>query len=298
LYGRRASAVRTARADKILDVRFESRPPVLLHVEFQTEGRATIPRRMADYLSMILGLLGSPEHAGKTPAAVVVYLDRATYREDPGFLEIRGELGLFLHFAYRVIKLWDLDPDAILGMESPGLCPYVPLMRGNPVELLVKSKERILEAPEDRVSLETKKELLAVLAGLATRVVVEREVLDRVVTEIEAMGENYVFDRFFNRGREAGLREGVAKGREEGREKGREEGRVEGREEGALAEARENILRILRRRFGAAAVDLSHRLSRISSRSDLESLLEDAAVAGTLDEFLRRLPSSSAAPPR
>ncbi len=144
-------------------------------------------------------------------------------------------------------------------------------MRGNPEELLVKSKGKILETAESRVSFEIKKELLAVLAGLATRVVADREVLERIISEIEAMGENYVFDRFFNRGREAGLREGMEKGREE--------------------EAREAILRVLRRRFGVSGAEVSRRLAAISSRSDLEALIEDAATAATPDEFLRRIPS-------
>jgi AcrR family transcriptional regulator len=140
-------------------------------------------------------------------------------------------------------------------------------MRGNPVELLVRSKEKILEAAEDRVSSELKKELLAVLAGLATRVVADKQVLNRVLSEIEAMGENYVFDRYFNRG----LKEGIEKGREE--------------------EAREAILRILRRRFGMTGPDVSPRLAAISSRSDLEALIDDAVVAATIEEFLSRIPS-------
>ena len=71
------------------------------------------------------------------------------------------------------------------------------------------------------------------------------------------MGGNYVFDRFL--------------------EKGRQE------------EARENIQRILRHKFGITGGDVSGRLAAISSRSALEALIDDALAAATLEEFLRRL---------
>jgi predicted transposase YdaD len=266
-------AVASARfADKILDVRFRGRPSVLLHVEFQVGGDPDMPERMAEYLALVLGVLKSPEHKGKRFAAAVVYLDRKTYREDPGSLEIEGELGLRFSIHYQVVKLWEVDPAPILAMESPGLCPFVPLMRGNPLDLLVQSKERILRTSEERAGFEAKKDLLAVLAGLATRVVADRDALARTVREIRAMGENFVFDLLFQEGKEAGLREGLEKGLEKGQ----------------VAEARAAILRILKRRFGSVGPEAAARLEAIP-RLDLETLVEDAAVAPTLEDFLRRL---------
>ena len=66
---------------------------------------------------------------------------------------------------------------------------------------------------------------------------------------------------------------------------------AEGSPESIHYEARENILRVLRRRFGVTGADVSQRLAAISSRSDLEALIEDAVAATTPDEFLRRMPS-------
>ena len=49
---------------------------------------------------------------------------------------------------YTVVKLWEEDPGEILAMRSPGLCPFVPLMRGEPRKLFVESRKKIEGAPE------------------------------------------------------------------------------------------------------------------------------------------------------
>jgi len=99
------------------------------------------------------------------------------------------------------------------------------------------------------------------------------------------MGENRFFDLIYEKGEEAGRKKGCDIGREEGREKGREEG--------ARAEARRTILRILRRRFGTEGEGISDRLERVTALRDLESLIDEATDAPTLEGFLRHIPSAS-----
>jgi predicted transposase YdaD len=259
--------------DKLFEVRRKGRPTLLLHVEFQIEGRAEIPERMAEYLVMLVSVLRSTEHRGNSLGAVVVYLDRSTYREDPGFFEVEGEMGLRISAAYRVIKLWEEDPAPILAMGSPGLLPFIPLMRGNPEELVVQSKELILAAPERLATFETKKDLLVVLGGLATRVIRDREFLGRLLQEVRAMGEemNPFFEPIFNEGKEIGLKEGRA--------------------EGAIVEAQRAVVRFLRRRFGPEAERAIGPVEAIAALPALEALIDEAAVAPTVEDFLRRIPS-------
>lgn len=252
--------------DKLLSVKLRGKHPFLLHVEFQLEGDPEMPLRMAQYLTLLLSLLKTPEHQDKQLASTVVYLDRESYHEDPGFLEVQGGLGLRIIVSYKVVKLWEVDPEPILAMEAPGLWPLVPLMDGNPIELVVKSTNRILGAPDDLASPEAKRELLAVLSGLASRVVRERALLNRLVTEILRMGKNYVFERFVN--------EGWVRGLEEGRREG----------------TRGGVLRVLRRRFGQVSEPLSRRLEGIDSLDELERLVEEAAVAPSLEAFVPLLP--------
>lgn len=260
-------------ADKLLSLRFRSRPPLLLHVEFQTEGDMEMPERIAQYLALILGTLKVPKHKGTEPACVVVYLDRQSYLDDPGRLNLRGALGLKLELSYRVIKLWELDPELLLRFESPGLCPFVPLMAGNPIDLVLKSQQKIVNAPERLASAETKRELLTVLGGLATRVIKDRELIIRLFSEIRLMGENYFFDLIRKEGHALGL------------EEGRKEGREEGREEGARAEVRRGILLVLRRRFSEEPSALSGQLESVQEVEALERLLQEAAVCADLDAF-------------
>ena len=61
---------------------------------------------------------------------------------------------------------------------------------------------------------------------------------------------------------------------------------------GARAEARAALLRILHRRFGEVDELVERRLEAIDDLGTLEHLVEEAAMAPTLDVFLTFLPPS------
>ena len=220
-----------------------------------------MPYRMAQDSLEILRLLKNPEHRGKRLASAVIYLDPQEYRrEDPGFLEIDGMLGTKVFVSYGVVKLWEVDPRPMLAMESPGLCPFIPLMRGNPAELVVESKEKILRAPDDMASLDSKKELLAVLGIMATRVLKDRGLVKSLLSEIRTMDdENYFIDLLLQEGR---LKEGL---------------RI--------------LRRVLELRFGEAGREVGPRLQAIEDIEEIEKLHEEAVIARDLQAFLDRLPS-------
>jgi predicted transposase YdaD len=267
-------AVTLVDADRILDIRFEGRPSALLHIEFQMEDDPEMPGRMAEYLIEILRLLKSFEHTGKRLASAVLYLDPREYRcEDPGFLDVEGDLGTRIFISYKVVKLWEVDPRPILAMQSPGLCPFVPLMRGNPAELVVESKDKILQTPEETAPLDSKKELLTVLGIMATRALRDRELVKKLLSEIRTMGENYFIDLLLEEGMEKGLEKGLVKGR------------------------REEALRILQQflelRFGEPGRDVGPRLQAIDTIDEIESLFEEAVITRDLQTFLDRLPTPS-----
>jgi len=271
--------------DTLLEVPRAGRPALLLHVEFQLGGDAEMPERMAEYAAMLVRAIRSAEeHRGKSLALAVVYLDRKAYREDPGHLDVKGEMGLRVLVSYRVVKLWEVDPAPILAMGSPGLLPFVPFMRGNPEELIVESTRKILAIPEALAGTAAKSTLLMSLGAIAGRVIGGRELLSRLYQEVLSMGENRFFDLIYEKGEEAG------------RKKGCEIGREEGREEGARAEARRTILRILRRRFGTEGEGISDRLERVTALHDLESLIDEATDTPTLEGFLRHIPAAASRP--
>jgi predicted transposase YdaD len=281
-----AFAVFTGRSsDKLLDVRLDERTSVLLHVELQTGGDHDMPQRMSEYLVWLAGVLKRPEHQGKRLASVVVYLDRECYSPDPGLMKLDGELGSSIRISYGVVRLWELDPGPLLALAAPGVLPFVPLMAGKPVELLLKSQEQILAAPEALAGGERKRELLAIQAILASRVIKDPDYLKKLCSEIQRMGENYFLDLL----RQEGMAIGLERGKIQGREEGRQEGREEGREEGARTEVRRLLCRLLERRFGEVPAGLEAEIEKIPELERLEELHETAAVARDLHEFLAAL---------
>jgi len=300
LLGARPSEVRTVDAalvtpaerlaDKILEVRFRRRPAMLLHVEFQLRGGPEMPKRMAQYAALILDLLDAPEHRGKEFASVVVYLDRKTYREDPGHIDRVLSPGVEFRFSYRVVKLWEVDPAPILDLQAPGLWPFIPLMRGDSRELLQKSREKILAAPDKMISLEGKQELLFIQSGLASRVLKDLDITRSLLSEIQSMGEKYLFELIEEQGLQKGREKGLQEGLEKGREEGREEGLQKGLEKGARDEAREAVLEVLRRRFGKVSRPLAQRLQSIEELPKLKRLVGEAAVTPSLETFLALIP--------
>ena len=80
---------------------------------------------------------------------------------------------------------------------------------------------------------------------------------------------------------EQGKAEGKVEGREEGRAEGREEGKVEGKAEGK----QDAVLKLLELRFQNVPETLSREISNIHNLSRLDTLLEQAMTAQSLDEI-------------
>jgi hypothetical protein len=67
-------------------------------------------------------------------------------------------------------------------------------MAGKPVELLVESRRRILEAPDSLISHHGKQDLLLILGALAARVIEDRRLIQRLLMEVQQMGDKLFFD--------------------------------------------------------------------------------------------------------
>jgi predicted transposase YdaD len=256
-------------ADKLLHLKFVNRQPLILHVEFQIGGDKSMPVRMAQYLTLVLGTLQLEELKRSRIACFVIYLSREDYGEDPGQLILHGEAGFELQVKYQVVKLWEKPPEEVLAMEAPGLSPFTPLMAGNPMELVLKSQEKIVQAPESLISLESKKELLEVLAGLAGIVIKDANFHTKLFSEIRLMGKNYFFEVVRKEGEAIGL--------------------LKGRPEGRQEEARLGITRILSNRFGSLPEEFSLRLEQVDDLQKLEDLMVQAAVCQDLNTFIQSL---------
>lgn len=64
-----------------------------------------------------------------------------------------------------------------------------------------------------------------------------------------------------------------------------QEGKVEGVQLGVIQAKREDLLKLLQIRIGDIPDTVTNKVSRIRSRARLDSLLEQAATANTLDDI-------------
>jgi len=90
--------------------------------------------------------------------------------------------------------------------------------------------------------------------------------------------------------KEEGRQEGLAiaaKWKEEGRKEGLEEGLEQGLEKGLKQGALRQLLRVLEHRFGPVPRGVEARLQALSA-ARLETLLDIALDAASLDEFIRQ----------
>jgi predicted transposase YdaD len=224
-----------------------------------------MPERITEYFGFSLSLLVKALREGFRPACVVLYLERRGYREDPGRFDLEGELGFRLFTSYQVLKLWEMPPDLVLRMDSPGLCPFVPLMAGKPEDLMLRSVQRIREAPESAASREQKRLLLLALRALSSRVIQDMSIIESILSDPEFMAA----DPFYKKGQREGIEEGEQRG-----------------QSGA-------ILGFLSARFGAVPEDIRTRVLAVRGREELRRLVIAAAQAKGLEEFCEELDRES-----
>jgi len=256
--------------DKHLCLRFKDKPGMFLHLELQLRGDVTMPQRITEYVGFSLEAILRALERGLSPAVLVVYLDREHYREDPGRFDLVGALSFQVHTTYKVVKLWEHSPEPILEMESPGLCPFLPLMRGQPEDLVIRSLQKIRNAPEEVASAEEKRDLLLALRAMARRVIKDMSVIEAILSDPELLEG----DPFYQKGQK----------------EGREEGRVEGLHEGEEHALREAIVDFLAARFGEVPPDVRTRLAAIHCREELKGLVTAAARAADVEGFRGALP--------
>ena len=255
--------------DKLYEVYCEGAQGIALHLEAQLEGRLDTPLRMAEYSGVLLRSFADAIERGLLPASVVIYLDRATYVLDTGRFQILGALKYQFLVDYTVVKLWEISPEPILIAGSPGLLPLVPLMAGNPRELMVRSVERIRRVPEEKLEGLDRGLLLNAMGILARRVLMQTEIeeLLRSDPELTKLDPCYWI------------------GKKDGHGEGKVEGRVEGRVEGEALALQRSIRKILDSRFGLIPAELKTLVERVSEIEKLESLVLTAVHAADLGTF-------------
>jgi predicted transposase YdaD len=194
------------RADLLVRFQDEDERLQLLHAEFQlqiieNDPAQYPPFRMFEYAAMAC------RSYGQVPIQILVLMENtAAARRIPDHFAQGG-----VRVSYRVIRLWEEDPQAILDSGLTGLLPLLPLMAGSSTNLLEESLtalEERLESSEERTSL---MKAAALLASLRTKPNVILSILrDRAMLNLledTPLGQQLLAEREA-RGREAAREEG------------------------------------------------------------------------------------------
>ena len=111
------------RTDITARIRADKREAIL-HVEFQLRDSTRTPMwaRNAAYHGYLIGEHQMPVYSN------VIYFHPAAGRNDTGRYEYSWN-GYTYTFHYKVIRLIEIDGQAVLEMQTPGLLPFTPLMK-------------------------------------------------------------------------------------------------------------------------------------------------------------------------
>jgi predicted transposase/invertase (TIGR01784 family) len=127
----------------------------ILHLEFQTIPKESIPFRMLDYR-----VRGNRKYQGKPMRQVVIYLK-------PTNSELVYQTSYDLertHHEFDVVRLWEQPADLFL--QYPGLLPFAALGRSESPAEMLRQATQLVEQIEDQTTQSNLMAASAILAGL------------------------------------------------------------------------------------------------------------------------------------
>ncbi len=254
--------VRAFRTDITKRVRINTHEAVL-HIELQLRDSTEKPMwaRNAHYHGYLIGEHQLPVYSN------VIYFHPNAGKSDPGVYEYSWN-GYDYRLNYKVIRLIEIEGQAILEAQIPGLLPFTPLMKP-PAEMPL---ERWVQQCVDttiaiRIDRPMKGTLLYGLS-LFGSLVHDQDLFEQIPEEL--MQES----PFFQHQREKFIAEGIT------------QGITQGAKEATL----KNLLTVLNAKFHAEAVRaLTPALKNIDDLKRLEELHLNAINASTLEAFTETL---------
>ena len=260
--------IETRHIDSLIRVRIGDEE-VLIHTEFQTTDSTNLPMpfRMAGYIGRAI------EHHRLPIYSSVIYLRPNAGRRDPGHYthEVAGHLVIS---QYRVIRLIEIEGQAILDGTQVGLLPFTPLMK-RPVGMDSEAWLRACIQATHAASLDTAigvdiLDCLVILSGL----VYSPDTIDRILLQeglMDAIMRESSYAQFI-------MKQGIERGIEQGIE------------QGELKSTHAAILDVLKIRFDLHESNpLSDRLAAIDDLQRLKQLHHTAVQVSSLEAFQQTL---------
>ena len=237
--------VEMRQADVLIQVKLRGKY-VLVHFEFQTTDSfdPSMALRMANYILWLVRTYRMDVYSN------VIYLRPDAGRNDPGKFEQKIP-GNEILVEYRVIRLADMDGQAVLDAQPTGLLPFTPLMKP-PVSVDADEWLHRCIQTADTVDMPNKLDTLGVMAVLGNLIYDKEHILD-IVRRL-TMHEAPIVQYF------------------------------------AAAVCRKHILKVLELRLHPEATrDFQSTLEAIDDAQGLDELLSAAVLADTLEDFQNAL---------
>ena len=249
------TTVEVRHMDILIKVLLDGRQ-ALIHCEIQTDDswHPNMVRRNVGYLGRCYEKYGLPIYS------FVLYLRSTAGGRDPGgyFQDVPGHRFIV---EYQVVRLSEVDGEAILEAQQPGLMPFTPLMKPpasmSGVEWTTHCAEVTRLLSVDSTVRNNLMVELWVMSGLAH----ERQDLLTLIPE-DIVKESSVYQMIIEQGKQLGAKE----------------------------YAIERILALLNRRFNVSiASTLTPSLEAIDDLQQLSQLMDEAAEAERLENFIQVL---------
>jgi predicted transposase YdaD len=196
---------------------------IILHFEFQKNRDVDMGRRMWEYNAAMDTVENKPVYS------ILVYLTKEEHKEEEKedtlvgspYVRVIPGTGMGHHFAFQVIKLWELPPEILKQPDFEALLPLLPLTKGG------KNLETVDEMITELVA-RNRSDLLELghfLAGLIFNDENDKQWLkERFNKVLDIIEDSWVYQETIQKGLKKGLEQGLEQGREEGLEQGRQQG--------------------------------------------------------------------------
>ena len=162
-------------ADVLIKVEVDGKA-ALLHIEFQTADsyNPPMPLRMAGYIMRIVEKYQLPVYS------YVIYIRSNAGKNDPGYFTQDLEDHRIL-IEYKVLRLIDMDGQAVLDSNAVGLLPFTPLMK-RPVGVDAEAWLRRCVQAAARADVPNKPEYIATL-GILGNLGYDTEMILAIISE-------------------------------------------------------------------------------------------------------------------
>ncbi|WP_017652128.1 DUF4351 domain-containing protein [Fortiea contorta] len=191
-------------------------------------------------------------------------------------------LGLRAIQDYRGINLWEVDAEIVFQQPLPSLLPFVPVLRGGGEAAVVQRALQMLRTDAQLNQLEP---LLAFFASF----VLDSPLVQQIMRwDMAILRESPWYNEILAEGLQQGIQQGVQQGIQQGVQQGIQQGVQQGIQQGVQQGVRNQLIRILRQRFGEIPeeVEVSFEGKNVEQ---LESLIDSALAANSLAEFMQNL---------